>query len=1092
MSILRFIWNNLAFYWKRNLLLALGVAISGAVITGALMVGDSVKYSLNRIVDQRLGRVTHVLRSGDRYFTTELATAVGGRLEVPVSSLLLREGSAVAGGGQVRVSHLQVLGVDAEFDRLAGQERFYGSLAGDSVIISRNLARRLNVTAGEEILLRIGKASLIPLNAPFVSGAGNVVPVRATIRDIADEERLGQFNLKVSQTAPFNVFISRQRLQEVMAFPQRANVMLLDAGDRWDAGEIMEVVSERFTAADAGLKIGWLEGPGQWQVTSDRVFIDQVLSRSLWEATGTGEGIVTYFVNRLESAGRVTPYSFVSTLPDDWLRPGEIIIGEWLAGDLMADRGDTVRMTYFEVGPLRELTEGSASFAVRAVVPMKGRFGDRALMPDIPGLSDVRNCRDWETGVPIDLGSIRESDEDYWDKYGGTPKAFISLSRAEEMWKNRFGTYTAFRYGADENGNVAGLQTLEASLLQGIEPGMLGFSLEAARSEGHQAAAGGVDFSQLFGGLSFFLLLAGVLLTVLLFLLNLESREEELRTLVVMGIPVRVIRRIIFAETAVVALTGALAGLLLAVVYNRLVFLALNGVWRDVVRTEMMHVDIRAGTLLTGWAAAMAVALLSLWIPLSRKLKRHFRSHRRPGRNGAGRQAGWKRKAAAITFIASGSAALLLIGSQLLRMEVVNVPVFFSAGGLLLVSSVGLFLWYLDRVSDSAGRELDLPLLSWKNATRNRTRSMSIVILFAIGAFLVISTGSNRKDLFAGSGDPSSGTGGFLYYAESTIPVLKRLNDPNVRVEFGLGEGYSFVQLRKADGDDASCLNLNKIENPQVLGADPAALDGRFSFVTRTGYLDREHPWRSLNQQLPGGLIPAIADETVIKWGLGLKVGDTLHYSNSAGGRMELLLIGGLAPSIFQGSVIIADERFLEQFPESSGTQVFLVEGEAADSAVIRSETGRGLRDLGWDMQLAPARLAEFNSVTNAYLSIFMVMGALGLLLGTFGLVVVLSRTILERRQEIALLKAVGYSRKKIRRLVTREYMILLMVGITTGFAAAIIATLPSIASPSTGTSFTTILLWLAVLALNGWIWIQLVTRSALGDPDIYTGLRNE
>ncbi len=1092
MGIIRFIRNNLAFYRKKNLLLALGVAISGAVITGALMVGDSVKYSLNRIVDQRLGQVTHVLRSGDRYFTTGLAEGVGDSLKVPVSSLLLREGSAVAGGGRIRVSHLQVLGVDAEFDRLAGQEGYFGSLAGDSVIISRNLAMRLDVKAGEELLLRIGKASLIPLNAPFVSDAGNVVAVRVTIREIADEERMGRFSLKVSQTAPFNVFISRARLQEVMALPGRANVMLLDAGDRWDAGEIMEVVGERFTAADAELKIGWLEGPGRWQVTSDRVFIDQVLSGPLKEAAPSGEGIITYFVNRLEYGGRTTPYSFVSTLPDLWLGPGEIIINEWLAGDLGAGEGDTLRMAYFEVGPLRELTEVTALFTVRAVVPMEGRFGDRTLMPELPGLSDAVNCRDWDTGVPIDLGSIRDRDEDYWDRYGGTPKAFISLSRGEEMWKNRFGTYTAFRVGADEDGNVAGLQTLETALLKGIEPGMLGFSLEAARAEGHKAASGGVDFSQLFAGLSFFLLLAGILLTVLLFLLNLESREGQLRTLVIMGIPVRVIRRILFAETGVVALTGALAGLLLAVLYNRLVFLALNGVWRDVVRTGMMHVDIRAGTLLTGWAAAMAVALLSLWIPLNRKLRRHLMSHRRPGRAGAGRQAGRRRKAAAVTFIASGSAALLLIASQLVRMEVVNVPVFFSAGGLLLVSAVGFFLWYLERVRDAAGREIDLPLLSWKNATRNRTRSMSIVILFAIGAFLVISTGSNRKDLFAGSGDPSSGTGGFLFYAESTIPVLKRLNDPGVRVEYGLGEGYSFVQLRKAEGDDASCLNLNKIENPQVLGAEPAALDGRFSFVSRTGWLDREDPWGSLEQELPGGLIPAIADETVIKWGLGLRVGDTLHYSNSGGERMELLLIGGLAPSIFQGSVIIAGGRFLEQFPESSGTQVFLVEGEVADTAVIRSETGRGLRDLGWEMELAPVRLAEFNSVTNAYLSIFMVMGALGLLLGTFGLVVVLSRSILERRQEIALLKAVGYSRRKIRKLVTREYMILLLAGITTGFAAAIIATLPSIASASTGTSFSTILIWLAVLSLNGWIWIQLVTRSALGDPDIYTGLRNE
>ncbi len=207
---------------------------------------------------------------------------------------------------------------------------------------------------------------------------------------------------------------------------------------------------------------------------------------------------------------------------------------------------------------------------------------------------------------------------------------------------------------------------------------------------------------------------------------------------------------------------------------------------------------------------------------------------------------------------------------------------------------------------------------------------------------------------------------------------------------------------------------------------------------------------------------------------------------------MELLLIGGLAPSLFQGSVIISNDRFLEQFPESSGTHIFLIDGAMADTALIRTELNRGMRDLGWDMQMSAIRLAEFNSVTNTYLSIFLVLGALGLLLGTFGLVVVLSRSMLERRQEIALLKAVGYSRKSIRKLVVKEYMFLLQGGIGTGFLAAVIATLPSILSPNTDTSFFTILVILLALILNGWLWIFTVTSSALKDQTIHTALRND
>lgn len=1114
MTQLRFIINNLLFYIRKNLLLALGVAISGAVLSGALMVGDSVTYSLNRIVENRLGNITHVLKAGDRYFTSELAQRVSDQLQVPVSSILLQEGSAVADGGEKRLNNVQVLGVEPSFDQMAGTADYFSRLSGDSVIISSNLASRLNLSIGDELLLRIQRASLIPLNAPFVSDAESTVTLRATISGIAGDEQMGRFNLRVSQTAPFNVFVSQQRLEELMDFTGRVNVMLLDdsgMGGQTTLGmeHILAVIRQNFSAADAGLKITRQDELQQLELTSHRVFMDDVLIDPLENVSADGEGIVTYFVNNLASGGNSAPYSFVSTLPGHWLKPGEILINSWLAEDLDVGPGDSVRMNYFVVGPLRELTDTTSIFIVKSVVPMEGRFADRSLMPDLPGLSDAGNCRDWETGVPISLESIRDKDEDYWDEYGGIPKAFISVEKGVELWKNRFGTYTSFRFpsGADKEDidteknldtetnlsvqNDLSAQDLELALLKSLDPSMLGFTLEATRDKGIDAAGSGVDFSQLFGGLSFFLLVAGILLTVLLFLLNIEGRGEQLRTLVVMGIPVRTIRRLIMAESLVVALVGSLAGLVLAVFYNRLVFAALNGVWSDVVRTEMMHLEVVPSTLVTGLVLSMIIAFLALWFPLNRRLKRQFQAHKKPTETRRFQLALRGRGVTRWIFISTGVAALGLIGWQLAGTGGVNVSVFFAAGGLLLISALTFVYWYLSRTV-RLKTAMELNQLSLKNARRNLVRSMSIVILFAIGAFLVISTGSNRKDLFTNSEELVSGTGGFLYYAESTVPVLRQLNDPEVKYEFGLGEGYDFVQLRKADGDDASCLNLNKIISPQVLGVAPPQLEGRFSFVTRTSYLDETNPWGSLQQELPGGLIPAIADETVIKWGLGLTVGDTLHYTNSNGESMELLLIGGLAPSVFQGNVLIADERFLEQFPESSGTNIFLVEGEMADTAMIQSELGRGLRDLGWDMELTAVRLTEFNSVTNTYLSIFMVLGALGLLVGTFGLVVVLSRSILERKQEIALLKAVGYQRRQIRKLVVREYMILLLAGIGTGFLTAIVATLPSILNAHGGTSFTSIIIWLGVLVINGWIWIQLVTRSALNNDSIYAALRNE
>ena len=72
----RYVWNSLVHYRRRNFLLALGVAISTAVLTGAFIVGDSVKFSLNKIVDQRLGKVNVSVSAGDRFFSEALAAAL--------------------------------------------------------------------------------------------------------------------------------------------------------------------------------------------------------------------------------------------------------------------------------------------------------------------------------------------------------------------------------------------------------------------------------------------------------------------------------------------------------------------------------------------------------------------------------------------------------------------------------------------------------------------------------------------------------------------------------------------------------------------------------------------------------------------------------------------------------------------------------------------------------------------------------------------------------------------------------------------------------------------------------------------------------
>ncbi|MBT5426959.1 MAG: hypothetical protein HOK84_12240, partial [Bacteroidetes bacterium] len=206
MSRILLIIKSFIYYWRKNMAVGIGVAVSTAILTGALVVGDSMQYSMQKLVDLRLGEVTHTLNAGDRFFTPELAKRLQNDLQLPVAPVLMLESSAVVDGGQKRLPKIQVLGVDEKTDQAFGLQNWFSQVADNEVIISENLAQRLNLEVGESVLFRIRKASLIPLNAPFVSDEEISIPVRLSVKAIATQEQMSRFNLHNSQTAPFNAF----------------------------------------------------------------------------------------------------------------------------------------------------------------------------------------------------------------------------------------------------------------------------------------------------------------------------------------------------------------------------------------------------------------------------------------------------------------------------------------------------------------------------------------------------------------------------------------------------------------------------------------------------------------------------------------------------------------------------------------------------------------------------------------------------------------------------------------------------------------------------------------------------------------------
>ncbi|MGF7137832.1 ABC transporter permease [Roseimarinus sediminis] len=1079
MTKFKLVLQSIRHYLMANLFIAAGVAITTAVITGGLIVGDSVNYSLEKTVHLRLGEISHALNSGDRYFTTALSQKLRDE-DFNATAVLKQEALASTDGGRLSLSKVNVWGLDEHFDDVAGIPGF--TFNNNEVAVSTNMAVRLNLESGDEVVLRIEKASLIPANAPFVSDENQTVSFRARVSRILSDEELGRLSLHNSQTAPFNVFMSLDQLNALMELNGNANLILLTG--KPDEEAIRSAVSNSFSLADASLELIDVPATDEWELRSQRVFIDDAVRRSVENSGLQSTPILTYFTNYFRFNGRETPYSFVSTVPDSQLAPGEIIINSWLADDLQLAEGDSLETGYFNIGPLRELTESSRSFLVKKVVEIEGAYADRSLMPRIPGLSDSESCSDWQTGVPVNLKAIRDKDEAYWYEYRGLPKAFVAYSTARELWANRYGSFTALRFARSEGSD----EMITRQISEQLDPFLLGFQLQSVKEEGLSAARNGTDFTQLFIGLSFFILLAGVILTALLFRLNLEKRQSEIATLSAMGFTGRRIQMLFLSEGLLIAVAGALPGLLLAVLYNRMVFWGLNHVWNDIVRTSVLVPKIETGSLLTGFLLSVLVALLTVAFSLRSALKKNTAALQRKAATIM------SRRSRIILHLFAWLALAYALLSVLLEVQGSNANLdataFFVAGGALLLAFVLLFWLFLTKETGET-QQFNRKKLVFENIRLSPSRSLTVVLLLAMGTYLVVSTGMNRKDLFSTAGEFTSGTGGFLYWAETTVPVLHQLNNEAYRREQGFSVPFTAVQMRVAEGDDASCLNLNRVSNPRILGLDATQLKGRFAIQSSMENVDKSDFWQTLKKDY-GELVPAIADQTVLQWGLGKKVGDTLSYSNALGEEVKLLLVAGLKASVFQGNVIVDNAHFLKHFPTSSGSKVMLIDGDREQKEAIASDLELIYRDFGLALTEAPVRLARFMSITNTYLAIFLVLGALGLLIGTIGLAIVLQRSLLERKAEFALLSSIGFQRSTIRNLVIIEYLLLLVMGLLIGLVTALVSVYPVIAGSLSELSVGFVLLLIAAIMLNGMIWIVLLANSQLKKLRLIEALRND
>jgi hypothetical protein len=448
-------------------------------------------------------------------------------------------------------------------------------------------------------------------------------------------------------------------------------------------------------------------------------------------------------------------------------------------------------------------------------------------------------------------------------------------------------------------------------------------------------------------------------------------------------------------------------------------------------------------------------------------------------------------------FGALGVALLAAAASKVIG----QVGGFFGAGTSLLIAV--LFFWSALLRSDKK-RTIQghgawpVARMGFRNAATRPGRSVLCIALIASAAFIIVSVDAFRRDGSAAALDRNSGAGGYPLMAESLLPIIHDPNSQQGREELNLNEDKladaKITRFRLRPGDDASCLNLYQPRNPRILGAPDGFIgESRFAFQSSLAKTDEEkaNPWVLLNANLGEGVVPVAADANSLTYVLHLKLGDELTVNASNGAPVRLRLIAALADSVFQGELLMSETNFKKLFPDQEGYRFFLIDGAPEKSSEIAAALEDKLSDFGFDAIGTEEKLAGFHRVENTYLSTFQTLGGLGLLLGTVGLATVLLRNVLERRRELALMRAVGYQASHLSLMVIAENALLLGCGLLTGVSCALLAIIPALIARGGRLSAVSLGLLLLAVLLTGLAASLVAVRAAVRAP-LLPALRTE
>jgi ABC-type antimicrobial peptide transport system permease subunit len=457
------------------------------------------------------------------------------------------------------------------------------------------------------------------------------------------------------------------------------------------------------------------------------------------------------------------------------------------------------------------------------------------------------------------------------------------------------------------------------------------------------------------------------------------------------------------------------------------------------------------------------------------------------------------------------------------EMFFVTGAVLITAGTFIIIYNADIILPLLARAGDRFGRITPAvkTAVAYPLTSRGRTGlTIAMIGLIVFVLSMQSAMNSNFERAFLGA----DAKGGFdarvlMNGNNRTEDLIATLNEANARPgnprPVDTGAITAVGQVRIANPGEVD------IEDPDWASSDPAGRkdDERWkhywvagvddAFVQRqeiplrhraAGYETDAAVWDALRNDASLAIIPAVltdgdggfgddgGGDDVLQLDSDLAVDGFAPYTlklrnRSTGTIREVTVIGQAkdSASTFWGAIIVQRSVVELTFPDSKGQEFFLSLKPGTDAEDFAKDLESTLVQAQADS--LDDIISEFSAINRTFLQMFQGFLALGLLVGIAALGVISLRAVVERRQQIGMLRAIGYQRSMVQLSFLLESGFIALSGIVLGLVlgvsfAANLFTSGEFGSTTKGLAFT--VPWGEILGMTAFAFVAAMVMTYL------------